>query len=413
MKRLLTAPLSLPCGQQVHNRIMKSAMSENLSTIDHNPSTEIINLYRVWSASEAGILVTGNVMIDRNHIGEPRNVVLDEKSDLNLFHEWSRAAKVNSSKLWMQINHPGRQIPNAINSGGTVAPSAVPFMKEMQSVFKIPRALEHDEIVDIINKFARTALLAKQAGFDGVQIHAAHGYLVSQFLSPKTNKRTDNWGGDFDRRMNFLRQIYLRTREAVGPDFPIGLKLNSADFQQGGITFEDSISTAVELAELGIDLIEVSGGTYEKPSMTGYEQKESTKLREAYFAEYTKILKKSAPHMPIVLTGGFRSSNGMEECLASNVCDMVGVARPMAIDPKLPENVFTIEEYASEAKYKSLGVKFLDHMAMLEITWYTQQLKRMSKGKLPKPSRYPWTAFLLSIVFNGRDIFQLKRARAA
>lgn len=406
----LAQPITLPCGLEIKNRFFKSAMSENMGSVDHNPNKKLTKLYETWAKGGAGILVTGNVMVDRLHLGEPKNVVMDDKSDLSFFKDWANSVSGSDSKIFMQLNHPGRQSPALLNKN-TVAPSAIAFDKKLQAMFKSPRALTTKEVYEIVDKFVRAASLAKEAGFDGVQIHGAHGYLVSQFLSPLTNQRDDEWGGDFEKRFRFVREIYLGMRKACGADFPIAIKMNSADFQKGGFTFEDSLKTAKMLAELGIDLIEVSGGSYEKPSMMGVTMRESTRKREAYFAEFTQELKQKIPHTPLVLTGGFLTSEGMKEALESSACDMVGVARSLAIDPFYPKEVLAGADFKSQVKPRVLGVKALDQAALLEIYWYTQQLARMGEGKMPKVNRGAWTSLAIAFLTSGRDIFQKQRAK--
>ena len=180
----------------------------------------------------------------------------------------------------MQINHPGRQAPNF--NKDVVSPSNVtlPIMKGM---FKEPRPLEESEILDLIERFGQTALMAQKAGFKGVQIHGAHGYLVSQFLSTRTNLRTDKWGGSLENRARFAIEIYRSMRQKTGPNYPIGIKINSADFQRGAFSEEESLEVIKMLADEGMDMIEVSGGTYEKAAMMGRKLKKSTQEREAYF----------------------------------------------------------------------------------------------------------------------------------
>jgi len=282
---LLAQPLTLPNGSVIPNRLAKSAMSERLGTIDHKPTPEIIRLYERWAEGGIGLCITGNVMIDRRALGEPNNVVIEDERDLDALTAWARGGTRGGTQLWMQINHPGKQSPKGLNREN-VSPSAIPFRADMQAMFATPRELRVDEIEDIIQRFARTAAIAKKAGFSGVQIHGAHGYLVSQFLSPHHNQRTDAWGGTPEKRRRFVLEVLKAMRAAVGPEFPIGIKLNSADFQRGGFTEEESLDTIRALGDAGIDLVEISGGTYEAPAMTG--MRASTRAREAYFMEFAE-----------------------------------------------------------------------------------------------------------------------------
>jgi 2,4-dienoyl-CoA reductase-like NADH-dependent reductase (Old Yellow Enzyme family) len=202
-----------------------------------------------------------------------------------MLKQWAAAATNQGAALWVQLNHPGKQSPKGLNISN-LSPSAIPFREDMAAFFETPRTATSAEIEEIIQRFGTSAAIVKKAGFSGVQIHGAHGYLVSQFLSPHHNQRTDEWGGSPKKRRKFVLAVYAEIRRQVGPDFPIGIKLNSADFQKGGFTEEESMATIQALADAGIDLLEISGGTYESPVMSGVlnqPQKTSTTTREAYF----------------------------------------------------------------------------------------------------------------------------------
>jgi 2,4-dienoyl-CoA reductase-like NADH-dependent reductase (Old Yellow Enzyme family) len=352
--------------------------------------------------------MTGNIMIDRAALGEPKNVVLDEQRDLTEFKKWAIAGKKNGSHVWTQLNHPGKQIPNFIVDV-PVAPSAIALTRGLEKGFNKPRALLEDEILEIVKKFATSAKLAKEAGFTGVQIHGAHGYLVSQFLSPRHNQRDDQWGGSLENRMRFVLAVYNAIREQVGSDFPIGIKLNSADFMKGGFSEEDSMQVVKTLADAGIDLIEISGGTYENPSMMGSDAKKSTVQREAYFLDYAEKVR-SLVDTPLVVTGGFRSAKAMQEALNSGATDFVGVARTTCVDPDFPNKLIADEGYQQQLKVLTTGKPAIDKMAMLEITWYEAQLARMANGKKPKPNLSEWGVFFGTLFNEGIYAFRKRRA---
>ena len=408
MTALLGSSFTLKNGQEIKNRLFKSAMSEQLGTREHNPVTGIARLYQRWAEGGIGLSITGNIMIDRTALGEPKNVVLDEKSDLTTFKAWTEAGKKNGSAIWAQLNHPGKQIPNFIVDV-PVAPSAIALKRGLEKGFNKPRALTEDEILVIIQKFATSAKLAKEVGFTGVQIHGAHGYLVSQFLSPSHNQREDQWGGSLENRMRFVLAIYQAIREQVGKDFSIGIKLNSADFMKGGFTEEDSMQVVKTLSEVGIDLIEISGGTYESPSMMGSGAKESTIQREAYFLDYAEKVR-SLVDTPLVVTGGFRSSKAMQSALDSGATDFIGVARTTVVDPDFPNKLIADENHAQPLKKLTTGKPAIDKMAMLDITWYEAQLARMAKGKKPKPNLSEWGVFFKTLLSAGIYAFRSRRA---
>ncbi|WP_062262003.1 NADH:flavin oxidoreductase/NADH oxidase family protein [Endozoicomonas arenosclerae] len=404
----LDTELPLTSSVTLKNRFFKAAMSEQLGDSDHNPTPELFKLYETWAKGGAGICVTGNLMVDRNALGEPKNVVLDHQSDLSKFREWVRHGTENNTQLWAQLNHPGKQIPSFISSE-PVAPSAIALEGELEKGFKKPRAMTEQEINDVIKAFARTAELAKEVGFQGVQIHSAHGYLVNQFLSPRHNQRDDQWGGSVENRQRFVIEVFKAIRNAVGDTFPIGIKLNSADFMKDGLSEEESMGVVKALSEAGIDLIEVSGGTYESPAMMGVDLKESTKKREAYFLEYA-IKARQHTNKVLVVTGGFRSAAAMNEALQENACDMIGLGRPMAMQPDLPQKAMDNPDFKIEVAIKSTGFEILDKIAMLDLTWYEAQLSLMGKGKQPNSSLSGWNVLLQTLGNMGSYAFRKRRA---
>lgn len=404
----LSDPLILKNSVQIKNRIFKSAMSEQLGDNDHNPTQALARLYSIWAGGGAGLLITGNVMIDRSAIGEPKNVVLDEKSDPSLFQAWTDAGKKQETHLWIQLNHPGKQSPSFLTKT-PVAPSAIPLGKGLDKVFNLPRALSEDEIWGIIRKFGVSAGLAKAVGFSGVQIHGAHGYLVSQFLSPHHNQRTDPWGGTLENRSRFVLEVFRAIRKTVGEDFPVGIKMNSADFMKSGFTADDSVAVAKALEKEGIDLMEISGGTYESPRMMGHRVKASTQKREAYFLEYADQLKKQID-TPIVVTGGFRSGSAMQDALKRGVTDMIGLARPLAVEPDFPARLLNDTAARSNLKDPTTGFAFVDRMTMLSITWYEYQLARLANGKTVNPDQNAWAAVFQTLARLGGHAFTKRRA---
>lgn len=398
-KTNISDSLILPCGATIKNRIGKSAMSENMGSKGFLSNAAFQTLYGRWADGGTGLLITGNVMVDQRALGEARNVVIEKGISDPSLKSWAEAGKKNHTQIWVQLNHPGKQSPKFL-SKVPVAPSAIPLKKPLSRVFNTPRALSDKEILDIIERFAYAAKVCKESGFTGVQIHGAHGYLVSQFLSPTHNQRTDKWGGSIENRMHFVSEIYQAIRREVGAQFPISIKLNSADFQKGGFSKEDSMKVVQYLSELGMDLIEVSGGTYETPVMTGTNIKDSTKAREAYFMDYCEEVRKIVK-TPLMLTGGFRSSQGMNEALATGVCDMVGIARSLAINPDFSNELLSGKNVASLVKPLSTGFPFLDRTFPLEIVWYTDQLHLMGKGQDPNIKRSPLRSVLSMILELG------------
>jgi 2,4-dienoyl-CoA reductase-like NADH-dependent reductase (Old Yellow Enzyme family) len=399
----LADPLALPCGAVLGNRIAKAAMSEQLGDRANRPTRDLERLYERWGRGGCGLVISGNAMIDRRHVGEPRNVVVEDGRDLDALRRWATAGRAGGAAVWVQINHPGRQ---ALRIAGSrpVAPSAV-AAKIPGAV--TPRELSEAEIEEIVERFARAAAVVRDAGFDGVQLHGAHGYLISQFLSPRANRREDGWGGDAARRRRFPLEVVRATRAAVGPDFPIGIKLNSADFQRGGFTEEESGDVVAALAEAGVDLIEISGGTYESPAMMGpaagddgaREVRASTREREAYFLDYAVRVRDRAPGVPLMVTGGFRSAAAMADAISSGSCDVVGVGRPLALHPDAAVRLLDGSLARVEAGDKALGVRKLD--SAVDLFWHTRQLQRIGRGADPSPREHALHTFAAFLFANG------------
>jgi 2,4-dienoyl-CoA reductase-like NADH-dependent reductase (Old Yellow Enzyme family) len=395
MKNIIT-PFTLPNGSILKNRIAKSAMSENFGTRNHAPTIGLINTYKVWAKGNPGLLITGNIMVDSMALGEARNVVVEDYKHFELLKEWSKSVEGTGVHLWPQINHPGRQAFAAINRE-IVGPSAVPLkMGGASKMFKMPKALTEDAIWDIIKRFGTTARIMKEAGFTGCQIHGAHGYLVSQFLSSISNVRTDQWGGSLTNRARFVLEVYREIRRQVGSDYPIGIKINSADFQRGGFTEEESMEVIRLLGSEGIDLIEISGGTYEKPAMVQGVRKKSTVSREAYFLDYIEKARKLIK-TPLLLTGGFRTVKVMEKALEDGNLDVIGLARPFCLYPNLANQIFDGSVKQFDTPTPRIGIKFLDKLGGVELPWYELQIQRIGKGKFPKKNLSGILAFWFSL----------------
>ncbi|RVT34447.1 NADH:flavin oxidoreductase/NADH oxidase family protein [Acinetobacter indicus] len=376
------------------NRIIKGAMSEALANTAGQPNQLHLGLYEAWAKGGLGCAITGNVMVDIRAKNEPGVVAIESERDLAKLQQWAQIGKQYGMVQLVQLSHPGRQCPKGLNKE-TVAPSAVPFSPALATTFGTPRELREDEILDIIQRFARAAQICEQAGFEGVQLHGAHGYLISQFLSPLTNKRQDRWGGSIDNRMRFLLEIYQAVRAATSEDFIISVKLNSADFQRGGISEEDVIQVFKAIDAAGIDLIEVSGGTYEAPAMAGVKaekRKASTLAREAYFLEFAERIRQEV-RCHLMVTGGFRTIQGMNTALASGACDFIGIARPFAVEPDLAHRLLAGQDVRYGVDKIKTGIPLVDKMAIMEIIWYAAQFKDIAQGKQPNPKLSPLKVF--------------------
>lgn len=330
----LFQPLHLPNGSVIPNRLAKAAMEENLADTEHAPGPTLIRLYRAWAKGGAGLIITGNVMVDRHALTGPAGVVLENDTHLPRFRAWAAASRSYGAQAWLQINHPGRQLMASLGQPA-LGPSAIPVdIPGLSKLFVQPQALDERQIEQIIQRYVTTAALAERAGFTGVQIHAAHGYLFSQFLSPLSNCRSDGWGGSLENRARILLRTVEAVRAQVAPQFCVAVKLNSADFQRGGFEVGDAEAVVKMLAERAVDLVELSGGSYESPAMQGQTRDGSTLAREAYFLEFAERIGQVAS-MPIMVTGGVRRRAVAERVIERGVA-MVGMATALAIEPGLP-----------------------------------------------------------------------------
>lgn len=395
----LAQPLTLPGGGTIPNRLAKSAMAEGMGTATGEPTEALVSLYRRWGRGGTGLLITGNIMIDRAARGEPGDVIVEDEAHLDRLSRWAAATSEGGAHGWVQLNHPGRQSL----SPEPVAPSPVP-MRMGFGMFKTPRALTDAEIEEVIARFGRAAAIVKRAGFNGVQIHGAHGYLISQFLSPLTNLRTDSWGGDAERRRRFVLAVVREVRRAVGPGFPVGIKLNSADFQRGGFSEEESMAVLEALDAEGLDLIEISGGTYESAAMMGMTDR--TRAREAYFQAYAERVRDRLG-APLMVTGGFRTIAGMNQALESGAVDLIGLARPLAVEPDLPARLLAGTATESRLVPPRVGIKDLD--SLLQIVWYQAQLQRIGQGREPDMRLSPWWVLAEQALRLGPELFRPKR----
>jgi 2,4-dienoyl-CoA reductase-like NADH-dependent reductase (Old Yellow Enzyme family) len=389
----LFSPLTLPNGVTIPNRIAKAAMEENMADADHAPSAQLLNLYRAWAEGGSGLIITGNVMVDARAMTGPGGVVLEDDRHLDRFKAWAEAGRAQGAQLWMQINHPGRQMPAALGQA-TLAPSAVALDLGSQSKrFPVPQAMTEADIDDVRRRFIATAVLAECAGFNGVEIHAAHGYLLSQFLSPLSNQRTDGWGGSLENRARLLVEIVRGVRAAVAPGFAVAVKLNSADFQRGGFSADDARRVVEMLAPLGVDLVELSGGSYEAPAMMGTARDGRSLAREAYFLEFARDIVAAAP-MPLMVTGGIRRLEVAEQVLASGMA-MVGIATALSLDPDLPrawrQGKAVAPSLLKPITFKSKPLAAAAHMAAVKY-----QLSRLSHRQRTNPAVSPLWALVSS-----------------
>lgn len=391
---LLSEPLTLPCGAILPNRIAKAAMTEGMATPDGRPTPALDRLYGLWSDGGAGLLIGGNLVIDRDHLERPGNVVIDRVPDADTMARltrWAAAATRGGNHFWAQISHSGRQTPAVVNRHPKSASDVKLGLPGGQ--FGQPEPLTREEIAGLVERWAIAAKACRDAGFTGVQVHAAHGYLMSQFLSPLSNRRTDDYGGSLENRARLLIEVIAAIRATTGSDFPVSVKLNSADFQKGGFAFEDSLTVAGWLEAAGVDLIEISGGSYEQPKLLGIEGMEesatqnvapSTLAREAYFVDFALAMQAQVS-VPLMVTGGFRTRAAMEQALAGGAADVIGLGRPMCLMTDAPKQLLagagTLPRYEEGLGLVPGCLGFLKRFQIVKaidgfagIYWFYQQL---------------------------------------
>lgn len=403
---MIEQSLTLPCGHVLSNRFCKSAMTEGLASPAGRATDAHRRLYASWAGGGAALHLSGNIMIDRRYLERAGNVVVEDDCGIRELEAWADTVHAQGSQLWAQVSHPGRQCPRLVNLT-PLAPSEVQLAAAGN--FGKPRAMTESDILDVIGRFARSAAILKVAGFDGVQIHAAHGYLLSQFLSPRTNRRSDHWGGSLENRARLLLEVVRSVRASVGSDYPIAVKLNSSDFVKGGFTLDESLQVVGWLSEAGIDLLEISGGTYEQieffKARDPAEIRDSTREREATFLKYAKSIKAVA-NMPVMITGGFRTLAGMEAALREGQTDMIGIARPFCLDPDfpnrmlagdlpalpMPEDRLALGKGWRGPNSRSSTMRAFNNQA--QAGWYFHQIERLGAGLAPQLRLSPWRALL-------------------
>lgn len=327
---MLFEPFSF-AGLDLQNRLVRSATYEKMADVDGFVTNQLIRFYEELAKGGSGLIITGNALVHVSGRSVPQMICIHNDFYIDKLKRLTDTIHRYNGKVVIQLSHGGRQcFPALLGGEQPLAPSEVndPSTKIM------PKAMKNEDIWEVIEAFGEAARRAVYAGFDGIQIHGAHGYLVNEFLSQHTNRRDDYWGGDEERRFHFLEEVYKGMRKETGDNYPLMIKLNSDDFVENGVTPAESLNTAKRLEELGIDAIEVSGGIYESGAKTarpGILQKE----KEAYFREASRLFKNEL-NVPVMLVGGVRSKSVAEDVLQKGDADLISIARPLIREPDLP-----------------------------------------------------------------------------
>lgn len=319
----LFRPLRLPCGAVLKNRIVKSAMSDSLGDGRGNPTPEQHRLYQRWAEGGAAMALIGEVQGNPQFAEKPGNLVLKDSSPQAVFRVLADSGLRQGMPIWVQLGHAGAMAHPPI--GTPRGPSALDLPGLSCA------ALSLREITALPAEFARTARLARQLGFGGVQIHAAHGFLLSQFLSPLFNQRQDAYGGDLQSRMRLLLEVTAAVRQAVGSSYPVGIKLNATDQMEGGLHEAEVLQVIEALDHTRVDLIEISGGTY----FPGTPSSSDRAGGGPYFVEFAARARKYTSK-PLQATGGFKTLQQAADAVQQGHIDAVGLARALVLDPDLP-----------------------------------------------------------------------------
>ncbi|TVY40666.1 NADH-dependent flavin oxidoreductase [Lachnellula occidentalis] len=413
---LASKEITLPSGLVLPNRLAKAAMAEAMAPASHVPDEKFHIAYGEWAKGGWGMILTGNVQVSELYLGQPGDIqtpASPSDTTKQMWKEWADATQQFGTPALVQLCHPGRQSPSGAGNrtwfSKNIAPSAVqlnlgPSLLAKAAAalkFGTPREMTHEDITLVIDQFVAGAKQTHEAGFKGVELHAAHGYLLSQFLSPTMNLRTDEFGGSPAKRSEIVLRIIRRIRAETGPSFTIGIKLNSVDASASS-SLDEVIEQISLIKDAGIDFMEISGGSYEDPNMLkepaqAPTSKKSTLQREAFFLTFAQTVRSHFPTLILMVTGGFRTRTGMEAALQSGACDIIGIGRPAAVLPLLPKEIILNEEIQDEdasVKLKPLvlpgWMKWVSITAVgagLQSDYYGGQIQRIAIGLTPVDSR--------------------------
>ncbi|EXA33133.1 hypothetical protein FOVG_15735 [Fusarium oxysporum f. sp. pisi HDV247] len=358
MNSAASSSLRLRCGLVLKNRLVKTGMSEKMAD-NLLPSGNHRALYKRWAQGGWAALITGNIMVSDQYLGSNEDVTVTGTTSalLKSWSEWTASTKNQNCHMIAQLNHPGRQSPIGAGKRSifakTIAPSAIPINLGDNTVAKLirmlvfgtPRAMTRHDIDLVIAQFTEAARLAYQAGFQGVEVHAAHGFLLSQFMSSSSNQRDDEFGGSTEKRAELVLRVIRSIRKEVPKTFCVGVKINSADFKD-----EEGMAEMLRQIELiqqeEIDYINLSGGSFEDPQMMSTNSslkpnsaESRSSIREGLFLRTSEEIRRRFPDLTLLVTGGFRSRNGIAGALDKNACDLIGLGRPAVKYPGLPNKI--------------------------------------------------------------------------
>lgn len=434
---IIDSPITLPCsGITLPNRLVKCPMQETCAKPPNfdPPIEEWCNIYRTWANAKYGLLLTGQVQVDIRFLSIAGDVVCHEGSleepILSKWKEWAKVAQSGGTPCVVQLAHPGRMSPagagNRPANMPALCPSSVPVKLgdtwldklALDKILGTPKAMAIEEIDRAVADWVRGAKVAQAAGFAGVQLHGAHGFLLSQFLSPHTNRRTDEYGGSPEKRLNFLHRLVAEIRAVCPPPFCLSVKLNSGDYMaEGGLSTDEALEQVRWLLECGmVDFVEISGGnaeqrtsklhnSFDKKSISVAPKRESTRIREAYFTEFAERIQQLNSPTPIQLSGGFRSRNGMADAIDSGACQLIGLGRTAVLEPSLPRDILlnpAVPDDAALAQSHIVRGLWLSRLVPakvvgggLGIQFFYWNMRRLARGLKSDPyASVPYVVFM-------------------
>lgn len=359
---LLNNKLELPCGAIIKNRIAKSPMSDSLGDGEGNPTEALIRLYERWAEGGVGLSLVGEVQGDPRFPEKPGNLVLGSHSDQKMLSLFTSRAVIDDAHLWTQIGHAGALSYSPISQ--PKGPSALDI-EGLKCA-----GMSNSDIQELAPMYARTALHAKNTGFSGVLIHAGHGFLLSQFLSPLFNHRSDKYGGSIEARSRIILEVINEVRQTVGPSFPIGIRINSTDQLEGGLTEIDALEVVRLLDQSSIDLIDISGGTY----FPGAKSSSESSSKGPYFLDFTRLAR-GVTKLPLMVTGGFKKRDQAIDAIAGGTVDMVGLGRAMALNPGIANTWLNDDGIDPEFP------RFKDLVPGGMTAWYTMRLIAIAEDR--------------------------------
>ncbi len=319
-------------GMTMRNRLVRSATWEGMCEADGRPTAKLADWYGDLARGGVGLIITGYSFVRPEGKQLPGKMGIHTDDFAKEMQALTQAVHDQQGKICVQLVHAGGQTDTATAHRQPLAPSAV----QVEQFPELPQEMSKKDIADIVGAFAEAARRAQAFGFDALQLHGAHGYLINQFLSPLTNRRTDAYGGTLDKRCRFLHEVYQAVRQAVGDDFPVLIKLNGADFVEGGLSMDDAVYAATMLDNEGIDAIEVSGGTSASGDKTPVRLKIEKPEQEAYNLALAKQIKK-AVNCPVLVVGGYRSYEVAAKSVKEEGLDYISMARPFIREPHLAQ----------------------------------------------------------------------------